>query len=145
MYPSLIRSYASFPVVRVAVLVALTLLLAGWSTCSALLVSCQTSFAQPQITALSPSAIPGEMTSIALTVVGSGFVPQSQILWNGNALQTTVVDSGHLQSVITQQTFTMFGGTSGSTVNISVMTQDLKPIEGCPVGGESGVLILDIN
>jgi hypothetical protein len=145
MSPSLVRSYPSFTLVRLFVLTALTLLLAGWSTCSALFVSCQTSVPQPQVTALSPNTIPGDMTSVRLTVDGTSFVPQSQILWNGNPMQTTFLDSTHLQTVVTQHTLAAFGGTSGTTVKISVGPQDLTPIDGCPIGGGSSVLILSIN
>ena len=145
MDPGLVRPYTSFPLVRIAVLAALTLFLAGWSTCSAMFLSCETSVPQPQITALSPSAISVDMESVPLKVKGSGFAPQSQILWNGNPLPTTFIDSGHLQAVITQQTLTMFGGASGSAVSISVQTQDLNPVAGCPIGASSAILILAIN
>jgi hypothetical protein len=143
MHASLVRS--SLPLVRIFLIAALTLLVAGWNTCSGLFVSCQTSVPQPQITALSPGTIPGDTESVMLTVDGGGFVPQSQILWNGSALQTTFIDSGHLQATVTQQTIASLGGSSGSTVKISVRSEDLMPVMGCPIGGDSAALILDIK
>ena len=104
-----------FPLVRIAFIAALTLLLAGWTTCSAMVDfnSCESSVPQPQITSLLPGAIPGDGESVLLTVNGSGFAPQSQIMWNGSALPTTFMDSRHLQTTITQQTFDSLGGSAG--------------------------------
>ena len=109
-----------FPLVRIAFIAALTLLISGWSTCTAMVDfhSCEGAMPQPQIAALSPGAIPGDSSSVVLIVNGSDFVPQSQIMWNGNALQTTFMDSHHLQTTITRETFDSFGG--GSSVRISV-------------------------
>jgi hypothetical protein len=80
-----------FPLTHIAFVAALTLLLSGW-TCSAIFVSCQGIGQQPQIAVLSPDTIPGDTNSVLLTVDGSGFTTQSQILWNGNSLQTTFLD-----------------------------------------------------
>ena len=95
--------------IRVALIASLTLLLSGW-TCSALFISCQGVVAQPQITSLSPDSISSDAQSVLLTVDGSGFTPQSQIMWNGSTLQTTFMDSNHVQTMISQQTFDSFGG-----------------------------------
>jgi hypothetical protein len=135
------------PSVRIAFIAALTLLLSGWTTCSAMIDfnSCQGSVPQPQITALSPGTIPGDAESVLLTVNGSGFAPQSQIMWNGSALQTTFTDSRHLQTTITQQTFDSFGGSAGSSVQISVRSQGSAVVLGCPNGGNSAALVLVIN
>ena len=136
-----------FPLVRIAFIAALTLLLAGWTTCSAMVDfnSCEGSVPQPQITSLSPGAIPGDAASVLLTVNGSAFVPQSQITWNGNALPTTFMDSSHLQTTITQQTFNSFGGSVGSSVQVSVRSQGSVAVSGCPNGGNSATLALVIN
>jgi hypothetical protein len=123
-----------------ALIAALTLLLSGW-TCSAIFVSCQGVVAQPQITSLSPDTVSSDSESV-LTVEGSGFAPQSQIMWNGNSLQTTLMDSHHLQTTITQQTFDSFGGSAGSSVQISVRQGSGM---GCPPGGNSATLLLVIN
>lgn len=145
MHRGLVRSCTPIPLVRIILIAALTLPIAGWNTCSALFVSCQGSLPQPQITALSPSTIPGDMESTLLTVDGNDFVPQSQILWNGSGLQTTFIDSTHLQASISQQTFAQFGGSSGASVKISVRSADVTPVMGCPINGDSTVLILRIN
>ena len=133
--------------VRIAFMAALTFLLSGWTTCNALFVfnSCQGSSPQPQVTSLSPGAIPGDAESVLLVVNGSGFVPQSQIMWNGGALQTTFLDSRHIQTTITQQTFDSFGGSAGSTVQISVRSLGSAAVVGCPIAGNSATLVLVIN
>lgn len=129
--------------IRVALIASLTLLLSGW-TCSALFISCQGVVAQPQITSLSPDSISSDAQSVLLTVDGSGFTPQSQIMWNGSTLQTTFMDSNHVQTMISQQTFDSFGGSVGSSVKISVKSQG-SGADGCPIGGNSAVLVLHIN
>ena len=133
--------------IRVAFITALTLLLSGWTTCNALFVfnSCQGSVPQPQITSLSPDTIPGDAGSVLLVVNGSAFVPQSQIMWNGSALQTTFMNPRHLQTTITQETFDSFGGSAGSNVQISVRSLGSVADLGCPIGGNSTTLVLVIN
>ena len=136
-----------FPLIRIAFIAALTLLLAGWTTCSAMVDfnSCESSVPRSQITSLLPSAIPGDGESVLLTVNGSGFTPQSQIMWNGSALQTTFTDSSHLQTTITQQTFDSFGGSAGNSVQISVRSLGSGGVSGCPNTGNSAALELVIN
>ena len=133
-----------FTLMHVALLAALTLLLSGW-TCSALFVSCQGVGPPLQIAALSPDTIPSDAESVLLTVDGSGFTPQSQIMWNENTLQTTFMDSHHLQTAITRQTFDSLGGSAGSSVQISVRSQGSVDHFGCPIGGNSAALVLVIN
>ena len=133
--------------VRIACIAALTLLFSGWTTCTAIVAfnSCQGSVPQPQIAALSPDTISSDVESILLIVNGSGFVTQSQIMWNGSALPTTFMDSRHLQTAITQQTFASFGGSAGSTVQISVNSPGSGANLGCPIGANSATLVLFIN
>lgn len=145
MSPHLVRPCASFPLVRVAMLAALTLLLSGWTTCSALFLSCQTSVPEPQVILLSPDDLPVDTEPVLVTVEGSDFEPQSEIMGNGSALQTRFVDPQHLQTSITQQTLVSLGATPGSHVQISVMTPDLSPVMGCPVGTNSTTLVLAIH
>jgi len=83
--------------------------------------------------------------SVLLIVVGNNFTPQSQILWNGNVLATTFVDSSHLEAVITQQTFIQFGGSFGNNVIISVNTPVSATVVGCPIPGSSATVVLVIN
>ena len=136
-----------FPSVRIACVAVLTLLLSGWTTCTAIsdFGSCPGTVPQPQITSLSPDTIPSDSTSVLLIVNGSGFVPQSQIMWNGGGLQTTFMDSSHLRATITQQTFDSFGGSVGSSVQIAVRSQGSVSVLGCPNGGNSATLVLVIN
>ena len=131
---------------RIGLVLVLTFALSGW-TCQAI-VGFQTCLGvgqTPQITSLSPNAISANTTSVLLIVIGNNFVPQSQILWNGNALATTFVDSQHLQATITEQTFIQFGGTFGSTVLISVNSPVSAAVVGCPIPGSSTTLVLAIN
>jgi hypothetical protein len=147
MRSCLVNPSKPFLSVRIALLAALTLLLSGSTTCNAIVDfnSCSGSVPLPRIVALSPGAIPGDTESVLLTVDGSGFVPQSQIMWNGNALPTTFMDSSHLQATITQQTLDSFGGSAGNSVLISVRSQGSVAIVGCPNGGSSATLVLVIN
>jgi|SRR5580658_2456122 hypothetical protein len=123
----------------IALVVIVTLLLSGW-TCTGLFVSCQ-GVSQAQINSLSPDNIPSDSTSVPLTVDGSGFTSQSQILWNGSTLETTFIDSHHLQTTITQEIFDSFGGSAGNSVRISVASGGL----GCPIDGNAATLDLMIN
>jgi hypothetical protein len=147
MRSCLVSPCKPFPSVRIAFVAVLTLLLSGWTTCTAIIHfdNCSGAVPQPQIVSLSPDAIPGNADSVLLIVNGSDFVPQSQILWNGNTLQTTFTDSRHLQATITQQTFDSFGGSAGSSVQISVRSLGSVPFVGCPNGGDSATLFLLIN
>jgi len=130
------RSSLGKPFLSIALIASLAALLSGW-TCSGMFVSCQ-GVSQAQITSILPGKIPSDANSVPLTVAGSGFTPQSQIMWNGSTLETTFLDSRHLQTTITQETFDSFG--SGSSVRISV-SQGL----GCPISGNSAALDLVIN
>jgi len=135
------------PSVRIALIAGLILLLSGWTTCNAMFVfnGCEGSIAQPKITSLSPNAVPGDGESVLLTVNGASFAVNSLIMWNGNALPTTFIDPDHLQTPITQQTFASFGGSTGSTVQISVSSPASVEMVGCPNGGNSATLALIIN
>jgi hypothetical protein len=130
------RSSPCKPFSLIALIAALTLLLSGW-TCSGMFVSCQ-GISQAQITSLSPGTIPRDVHSVPLTVAGSGLTPQSQIMWNGSTLETTFLDSQHLQTTITRETLESFG--DGSSVRISVSQGS-----GCPIHGNSAALDLVIN
>ena len=131
---------------RIGLVLVLIPLLSAW-TCSAFFSfnSCPDSLPRPQIGSLSPVAISADSASVLLTVNGNSFVRQSEILWNANPLQTTFVDSHHLQATITQQTFNSFGGSAGNSVLISVMTLGSTSVEGCANDGSSATLVLEIS
>ena len=143
MRSSLASACKPFPLIRIALIAALTLLLSDW-TCGALFLSCQ-GVGQSQVTSLSPDTIPSDAETVLLTVDGKGFTPQSQIMWNGNALQTTFMDSHHVQTTVTQQTFDSFGGSVENNVQISVRSKASFDDLGCPIGGNSATLVLVIN
>jgi len=130
--------------IRIALVAILTLLLSAW-TCTAIVAfnSCPGVEPQPQATSLSPGTIPGDANSVSLTVIGSGFTSQSQILWNGSSLETTFIDSRHLEATITRLTFTAFGGSAGSAVRISVRSGGSG--ERCGPDVNSATLLLVIN
>lgn len=132
---------------RIVLVPVLVLLFSGWTTCTALFSfnSCPGAVPPPQITTLSPNTISVDAASVLLTVNGSNFVPQTQVLWNGTALPTVFVDSHHLQVTITQGTFESFGVSSGSNVLISAMSPAPTQVVGCPNGGASVGLILVIS
>jgi hypothetical protein len=137
MRSSLAKRCKPLPSVTLIALVAvLTLLLSGWS-CFVGFESCQ-GVGQAQIISLSPASVPIDLNSVPLTVEGNGFTHQSQIIWNGSTLDTTFLDSHHLQTTITHDTIDNFGG--GSSAKISVRSQ-----AGCPIGGDSATLDLAIN
>lgn len=131
---------------RLVLLLLLTWLSSAW-TCSVFFGfnSCPEALLQPQIIALLPDTISADADSVALTVDGSDFVSQSEILWNGNVLATAFVDSSHLQATITQQTFASFGGSAGKTVLISVISPASSFVVGCSEAVSSGTLVLVIN
>ena len=140
----LTQSVRFFPWLRLGFVGVLILTLSGW-TCTAI-VGFQTCLgvpASPQIASLSPATISATADTVLLTVSGSNFISQSQILWNGNALPTTFIDSQHLRVSITQQTFAQFGGAFGNNVLISVNTPATSL--GCPISGSSSTLILTVH
>jgi hypothetical protein len=144
MHSSLVSPRKPSP--SIALIATLTLLLSGW-TCNAFFGfnSCLGVGQQPQIASLSPSSIASDAASVPLTVDGSGFTPRSQIMWNGNALDTTFLNSHQLQTTITQETFDSFGGSAGSSVQISVRPEASVADMGCPKSGNSSTLVLGIN
>ena len=144
MRSSLVLRCKRFLSIRIALVAVFALLLSGW-TCSGMFESCQGAMAQPQITSLSPGSVPGDASSVPLTVEGSGFSPQSQILWNGSTLETTFLDSRHLQTTITQETFASFGGVTGSSVRIAVRPVGAGGDGGCPKNADSAALGLVID
>ena len=135
------------PLIRIVFVAVLVLMLSGWTTCAVFFGfnSCPGAVPQPQITSLSPDTISVDAASVLLTVNGSNFVPQSQVLWNGTALATTFVDSHHLQVTITQTTFDSFDASAGSKVLISAMSPAPAHVVECPNAGSSVGLVLVIN
>lgn len=146
MRSCLINFVKRFPWLRIALIAGLTLVQSSW-TCVAIVgfQSCLGLPPAPQITSSSPNRVSSTADSVLLIVSGNDFEPQSQILWNGNELPTTFIDSQHLQATITQQTLAHFGGTIGSNVLISVNTPVRNTVLGCPISGSSATLILIID
>ena len=131
---------------RIALVLALAALLSAW-TCSAVvnLDNCRDAVPYPVIGALSPNPIPSDMVSGVLSVEGTGFVPESEILWNKNPLSTTFIDSRHLQAAVTQETFESYGGSAGKNVLITVTSPGSTYVVGCANGGNSSTLLLEVD
>jgi hypothetical protein len=131
---------------RIALVLALVALLSAW-TCTAIvnLNGCPDAFPHPQIGALSPNPISADIVSVVLNVEGTGFAPQSEIQWNKNPLPTTFVDSRHLQTTVTQETFDTYGGFAGENVSITVTSPGTNSVVGCPNGGNSSTTILEVD
>jgi hypothetical protein len=139
------RGGSSLQAYRIGLVLALVSLCSAW-TCSAIvnLRPCPDSVPYPQIGALSPNPISAETVSVVLTVEGTGFVPGSEILWNQYPLPTTFIDSRHLQTTITQETFDTYGGAAGKNVWITVTSPGSTYVEGCS-SGNSSKLLLEID
>ena len=69
----------------------------------------------PDITTLSPTSATQGGAQFQLSVFGDNFVSNSNVLWNGATLETTVVNSTTLKATVTTANLTQFG-----TVNITV-------------------------
>jgi len=74
-------------------------------------------------------------------VNGSNFVASSEIVINGRALASNVVNSQQLKITLTSSVVSGPGA-----VNISVMTPSGNSSDlGCSSGGKSSVLVLTVN
>jgi hypothetical protein len=132
---------------RIAFIWVLVFVSCGW-TCSAIFHwgdNCFDTVMQPQIISVWPGTISSRADSAVLIVSGSDFIAQSQILWNGNALPTTFINSRRLEAIITQQTFVSFGVAAGSSVQISVISPRSSFVVGCSTGWTSGILVVFIT
>lgn len=131
---------------RVGLVLALASLCSAW-TCSAVVNfrSCPEAIPYPQIGALSPNPISADIVSLVLTVDGSGFVAQSQILWNQYPLPTIFLDSRHLQTTITPETFEAYGGSAGRNVEITVTSPGPAYEVARSNGGNSSSALLQVE
>jgi hypothetical protein len=113
----------------------------------------------PEINSLSPESVFTGSHDLTMTVIGSGFVNTSRILWNGSAMITLFIDGGHLQTTIPaalmaspgSAEITVFNGTPGggtsnalpfSIVNPAPEILNLSP-NGARVG--SSALTMTVN
>jgi len=128
---------------RIGLILALASLSSSWM-CTAVvnLDNCRAAVPYPQIGSVSPDPIPSAATSVVLTVEGSGFVPQSEILWNKSSLPTTFVDSRRLQTTVTQETY---GDSAGKNAWITVTSPGSTYLVGCAYEGNSSSLLIQID
>jgi hypothetical protein len=74
--------------------------------------------------------------SVVLSVEGSAFVPESQILWNQNLLPTTFIDPRRLQTTVTKEAFESYGGSAGKMYRFTVTSPGSTYVVGCANGGK---------
>src|SRR5690606_15078292 len=97
----------------------------------------QTSFdganPQPQVTGLAPESVLAGSGALTLTVTGQGFVPGSQVLWNGAVRSTTYVSPTELRASI------------GALDVAAAGTASVTVVSPAPGGGESNAVTFTIE
>jgi trimeric autotransporter adhesin len=86
----------------------------------------------PSVTQLSPALIPAGSSTLTLTVDGTGFTSGSSVLWNGQALPTTLVSGGQMTATVDSSLIQQLGW-----AQVSATTP-------APGGGQSAALPLHI-
>jgi len=122
------------------VLLLATMFLAG---CGALNPLCGSARPKPVLSSLAPN--PASLAQVeqglVLTVTGGPFYSSSTVLWNGEALPTTVTSATQLQTTITTTQIS-----SPGTAQIVVHTPaNLSGDLGCDSGGDSQALTLTVT
>ncbi len=111
--------------------------------CGALNPFCGSARPKPVLTSLAPNpaSLAQVQQGLLLTVNGSHFYSSSILLWNGQALPTTVISSTQLQATITTTQIS-----SPGTAQIVVHTPaNLSGDLGCDSGGNSKALIFTVT
>jgi hypothetical protein len=106
--------------------------------CGALNPFCGSARPKPSLTSVAPNpaSLAEVQQGLLLTVNGSQFYSNSVVLWNGEALSTTVISSAQLQVTITTAQIS-----SPGTAQIVVHTPaNLSGDLGCDSGGDSPAL-----
>jgi hypothetical protein len=111
--------------------------------CGAINPFCGSARPKPVLTSLAPNpaSLAQVQQGLLLTVNGSHFYSSSTILWNGEALPTTVMSSTQLQFTITTTQIS-----SPGTAQIVVHTPaNLSGDLGCDSGGNSRALTFTVT
>ncbi len=111
--------------------------------CGALNPFCGSARPRPVLTSLepNPASLAQVQQGLLLTVNGSHFYSSSILLWNGEALPTTVTSSTQLQATITTTQIS-----SPGTTQIVVHTPgNLSGDLGCDSGGDSKALTFTVT
>jgi hypothetical protein len=111
--------------------------------CGALNPFCGSARPTPVLTSLAPNSVSLTLVQqgLVLTVNGSHFYSSSTVLWNGEALSTTVLSSTRLQATITTTQIS-----SPGTAEIVVHTPaNLSGDLGCDSGGNSQGLTFTVT
>ena len=111
--------------------------------CAAINPLCGSARPKPGLTSLAPNpaSLAEVQQGLPLTVNGSQFYSNSIVLWNGEALLTTVLSSTQLQVTITTTQIS-----SPGTAQIAVHTpSNLSGDLGCDSGGDSKALTFTVT
>ena len=111
--------------------------------CGALNPFCGSARPKPVLTSVAPNpaSLAQVQQGLLLTVNGSHFYSSSILLWNGQALPTTVMSGTQLQATITTTQIS-----SPGTAQIVVHTPaNLSEDLGCDSGGNSKALIFTVT
>ena len=111
--------------------------------CGALNPFCGSARPKPVLTSLAPNpaSLAQVQQGLLLTVNGSHFYSSSILLWNGDALPTTVMSSTQIQATITRTQISSLG-----TAQIVVHTPaNLSGDLGCDSGGNSKALTFTVT
>ena len=111
--------------------------------CGALNPFCGSARPKPVLTSVAPNpaSLAQVQQGLLLTVNGSHFYSSSILLWNGQALPTTVMSGTQLQATITTTQIS-----SPGTAQIVVHTPaNLSGDLGCDSGGNSNALIFTVT
>jgi hypothetical protein len=111
--------------------------------CGALNPFCGSARPKPLLTSVAPNpaSLAQVQQGLLLTVNGGHFYSSSILLWNGQALPTTVMSSTQLQATITTTQIS-----SPGTAQIVVHTPaNLSGDLGCDSGGNSKALIFTVT
>ncbi|MDM7995525.1 MAG: hypothetical protein QUT30_07570 [Acidobacteriota bacterium] len=72
----------------------------------------------PTVTSINPDAVPSGNPGFVLNIYGSGFIPSSWVIWNGNFSRTTTyISESHLQANITAADVAVAGNYSVAVSN----------------------------
>ena len=69
----------------------------------------------PVVGALGPPSVPAGSPRFTLTVTGTGFAPSSAVVWNGNALPTTLASASELHATVESTDVASPGSPGGGT------------------------------
>jgi Bacterial Ig-like domain (group 3) len=98
----------------------------------------------PAITSLSPSMVAAGSTTQALSIAGSGFISSSTVTFNGQAIQSTLIDSNSLSVSLTPTNISTMGTYPVVVTNPSpgggTASSNFNVVSGTPTGSFSATV-----